>query len=466
VIANSRSKYYWPERCTGVPNMRERRTRAATTSRRLWSLFQIILAEGVLVGCGGVSRDDFTEDTCTGGTFDPLTAIEPRDAVDYLEVFGPNGAPTSRGVKCEKALDQKACLAGFEALVNPTTPPTDRGLHSGQSGGTRIRFTRGDSVGEISTIEGLRGLMDAKSPKSAMMFAWAQGHNPVCGEKNAGPLDQNFVLLTHTGQKCGGDVDENRVSVTPKGEVTVVDTSLFESGDPNCQIGRRPEGFDATAYERSDFAEWLAALAELEAASVSAFERLATELELLGAPPELITRAKLSARDEVRHARVMSRLALEHGAREVPTPSVSHLALAPRSRLFEVIKENAIEGCLRETFGALIAAHQAQHAKDARIRSVMKMIARDETRHAALAWDVAEWAEERLTREERAEVRAERFRAIGGLRASLSTESLPADAITRAGMPNAEAAVAMFDHLIQRSSGRGVAVATATSRGH
>lgn len=418
------------------------------TSRRLWSLFQILLAEGMLVGCGGVSRDDLTEDTCTGGTFEPLSAIEPREPVDYLEVEGPAAfAAKTRGIKCEKAADQKACLAGFDALVSTNrSAPSGPGFHAGQSGSTVIRFTRGDSVGEIATIEALRGLMDAKSPRSAMLFAWAQGHNPVCGEKNAGPKGQGFVVLTHTGEKCGGDVDENRVSVNSRGDLTILDTDLYESGDPNCQIGRRPEGFEARAYDRADFAKWLAALAELEAASVPAFERLATELALHGAPPELIARARLSRHDEVRHARLMSHLALEHGAGEIRAPAIRELP--PRTSLFEIVKENAIEGCVRETFGALIAAHQATHAKDTRIRSMMKMIAKDETRHAALAWDIAAWASPRLAREERAEIDAERVQAIEGLRAAIASASLPTAAIETAGMPTAAQSASLFDRLI------------------
>ena len=44
--------------------------------------------------------------------------------------------------------------------------------------------------------------------------------------------------------------------------------------------------------------------------------------------------------------------------------------------------ENAVEGCVRESFGALLATWQAKTAGDARVRAAMKRIARDETRHA------------------------------------------------------------------------------------
>ena len=57
---------------------------------------------------------------------------------------------------------------------------------------------------------------------------------------------------------------------------------------------------------------------------------------------------------------------------------------APR-RPVEIARENAEEGCVRETFGALLAAHQAAYACDPEVREVMTRIAGDELRHAALA---------------------------------------------------------------------------------
>jgi len=63
--------------------------------------------------------------------------------------------------------------------------------------------------------------------------------------------------------------------------------------------------------------------------------------------------------------------------------------------------EIAVEGCVRETFGALEATFQAKNANDPQIRRVMRRIAEDETRHAALAWRVAAWIEPRLSDRQR-----------------------------------------------------------------
>jgi hypothetical protein len=77
--------------------------------------------------------------------------------------------------------------------------------------------------------------------------------------------------------------------------------------------------------------------------------------------------------------------------------------------------ENAVEGCVRETFGAALALWQAGRAADPEIRSAMSTIADDETRHAELAWDFAAWLEPQLTDAERDQIHAARERAIAEL---------------------------------------------------
>jgi hypothetical protein len=47
---------------------------------------------------------------------------------------------------------------------------------------------------------------------------------------------------------------------------------------------------------------------------------------------------------------------------------------------------------VRETFGAMTAVIQAHQAPNAQLRSIMASIARDETRHARLAWEIDVWA--------------------------------------------------------------------------
>ncbi len=170
-------------------------------------------------------------------------------------------------------------------------------------------------------------------------------------------------------------------------------------------LGRRFDGLAAPEIVAGNpSGAWLAQAAWLEAASVHAFRRLARELEAHGAPRTLVLRAKACAKDESRHARMMMALAKK---RRVAVPRVA----APRSgvrALESVARENAIEGCVGETYGALHAAWLASHETDGDVAAAMAAIAPDELRHAALGWAVAEWIDAKLTRAQRGRVRRAR----------------------------------------------------------
>jgi hypothetical protein len=185
-----------------------------------------------------------------------------------------------------------------------------------------------------------------------------------------------------------------------------------------------------------------AVVAELEAASVHAFGQLARELAVHRAPPAMVRVALRSRREEMRHARITGALARRFGGRPL-APRVR--ALAPRS-LVEVAADNAAEGCVRETFGALVASLQARRADDPAVRRVMRSIAIDETRHAALSWELAAWAQARLQPAERRRVNAHAREAVAKLEHELCVEH-PDDVHGIAGMPRSDEARALFDGL-------------------
>ena len=91
-------------------------------------------------------------------------------------------------------------------------------------------------------------------------------------------------------------------------------------------------------------------MAALEAASVPAFERLSAELALHGAPSALVARALEARDDERRHAALVVALARRYGAER---GAVRRSALPLRS-LRAVAEENGVEGCVHETFAALL----------------------------------------------------------------------------------------------------------------
>jgi hypothetical protein len=225
------------------------------------------------------------------------------------------------------------------------------------------------------------------------------------------------------------------------GRLTAEAGQTVTVGCATCPGGRRPVGLRRAQPRRaaSALGDYLARASHLEAASVHAFERLHDELRAHGAPRELWLAARRSARDEARHARVTARLACRHGG-EVPIPR-----LRPRRTrsLRSMALENATEGCVRETFGALVAMWQAARARDLELRRCMAAIAEDETRHAALAWAVARWAEARLDARARASVARKRVAALTCLERELG-RALPPELVRDAGLPNASQGCALL----------------------
>jgi hypothetical protein len=211
-----------------------------------------------------------------------------------------------------------------------------------------------------------------------------------------------------------------------------------------CGTGRRPEGLLANAVDRSRgvLASFLAGVAQLEAASVIAFENLARQLEGHRAPKRLVVAARRAARDEVRHARVTRSLAVRAGAR-VPRVRVRPIGARP---LEAMAIENAIEGCVRETFGAAVALRQAEAAADAEVRREMRSIARDEARHADLSWQLARWFDGQLDRAARRRVRAARDRAVAALVREASIQPAP-ELVVALGLPRAVEAQAALAEL-------------------
>lgn len=204
----------------------------------------------------------------------------------------------------------------------------------------------------------------------------------------------------------------------------------------NC--GRRPDGlaFEHTSECVSATAAHLVEMAELEAASVPAFERLARELAHHGAPADLVRRARAAMRDEVRHAASMRALAIAHGG----VPREVRVASLPVRDLAAIARENAIEGCVREAYGALVATYQA-NAAPRDLRATFDAIARDERRHAALSTDVDVWLRSQLTAADLGAVELARVAAQAELRATLAD----APSVPALGIPGGTEAVALFD---------------------
>ena len=210
-----------------------------------------------------------------------------------------------------------------------------------------------------------------------------------------------------------------------------------------CTGGRRPAGYETKGFEgASPLAAHFATMAGLEEASVRAFRWLSDDLAAHGAPRRLVRACRRAAREEIRHARMMRGLLRPGGSavRVVAPPRPA------RPSLEELARENVVEGCVRETYGALLAHWQSRTATDPRVREAMRRIARDETRHAALSWSIDAWARSRLSAGARARVEKARRGAVRELVAgALCVEG--GDAMRAAGLPSARQGRALAEAL-------------------
>lgn len=425
---------------------------------RLTQIFTAVLAP-LAVGCG-INERQFSENLCDGD-LQALDLVVPANPVDYVElrrsVAGSGEMPVltasvldSVGQRCSGASDVAACEAAFAAL--PLESEISEGYYDyyGYGGGDlSLGFTIGDEVGSVNDLGDLLAFLgDIDAPGDAALLLDLRGHDIVCnGDDDVGERNGGYVVHTTSGSGCGAGnhIEEHAILVKPDGSTEVLKTVRVERADPGCAIGRLPAGLCRTRrVERAGSAvgSFFAEVANLEAAAVTAFGQLAHELALHGAPRSMIHAALRSRRDELRHARVTAWLARRYGGRP-ERPRVA--AWAPRG-LPEVVADNAVEGCIRETYGALVAHAQARRARDPQVRRVLAGIAADETRHAALSWTLADWARARMSPAERRRVARGTGDALERMEVELTRAWAPEVHVV-AGLPQPDQATAMFRRL-------------------
>ncbi len=147
--------------------------------------------------------------------------------------------------------------------------------------------------------------------------------------------------------------------------------------------GRRPQGH-RRGRRRRRFARIMVRRPRPPRARVR--HRVPRAGRLAAAPPRpfpLVARCCEAAVDEVRHAEALEALARRDGAEVVPP-----CADPPTDDLFTVALPQRRRGLRVEAFAAVVAAHQAAHARSPELRALFSRIAADELRHGQLAWDL------------------------------------------------------------------------------
>ncbi len=226
----------------------------------------------------------------------------------------------------------------------------------------------------------------------SLYTATSMGRSPGMLYKEVGDDYELFVRQVDYG--CTDYIRWARYLVEEDGTVSLITATPWVNDGTVC--GRLTTGVRLAAPMAHTFASY----AGLEAAAALAFDRMADQLTLLGAPADLVADCRTAAGEERIHARLQTELAAAHGLTPV---DVEVDPFRPVS-LYEFAVDNRLEGCVRETFGAMTGRWQADRLPEGPIRDVWQQITADEEGHAALSWRVAEWAEAQLTDDERAEL--------------------------------------------------------------
>jgi len=109
--------------------------------------------------------------------------------------------------------------------------------------------------------------------------------------------------------------------------------------------------------------------------------------------------------------------------------------------------ENTVEGCVGETWAALLAAWQAESADDPELQSTMQALAEEEARNARQAWRVAAWLDGMLDEADRARVRRARDVAVRELWREVAEGGVYEEGDALLGLPSTAQARALLREL-------------------
>ncbi len=373
------------------------------------------------------------------------TYVAMREAGDQRGSFGGSKSIETNGRIIASVGTVGACASQLKTL------------QAGFSSRRAILICRNRKLVELALEESSNGFLSVvksiDDPEIAAILAWLRGYDypltKLSGESEPSVelgksvayvrkgtdgfellMERSRIVCDQPSEPADGSEpigfyrDRVWLKVTASGvvaeEATVVASSIPNSSA--CRpMGRRPAVFSwARGESASELGHYCAIAHVMEAISIPAFARLTAELADFAAPTSLVTRAKQAQFDEMVHAEVMSTLRKQLGATELSF----EVATFEKRSLYAMLSENAVEGCVLETFAALRATYQSAHATHLPLRLALQKIALDETRHAELAWDVHRWGMSQLTKFQQQEIAQRQWESIGQLRDSWAELSI------------------------------------------
>jgi hypothetical protein len=197
------------------------------------------------------------------------------------------------------------------------------------------------------------------------------------------------------------------------------DAPLFElswlGGASEDRLHRRRSGADDLPWGTLDLEAFPPEVAEearlvwtngvfTEYASAAAFSALATALLECGAPVDLTAAAADMAVDELFHVELAARLTTELGGAAPMRFDLAHISpvttpgASPLMRAAEIAVTTS---CVSESLSVPAMARSRAVASPPLVRAVLSRLLADEGPHSRIGWWLLDWADERLTSDDR-----------------------------------------------------------------
>lgn len=270
---------------------------------------------------------------------------------------------------------------------------------------------------------------------------------PVCrvGGVRSGNLTEcdldtsgHVAWNTSCEENCPWEESTGRSFTTSEGAVTarIEEASSVNASEPKeCDWSTWPLNVTSAAETAAavqapgdSVVDHFKKVALAEHVSVASFSRTVLDLMEHAAPPWLLDRTLLAAREEIQHAQMAFALVRMWSAPAQPTGFNGQLGAQSTLTLTEFAQRTITEACLGETPAVLRAALSLHFAQDPKVQEYFRVVVADEQRHAELAWTTVKWSllkangihGETLTRAMRQKVHLAVQSALPAMKASAS----------------------------------------------
>ncbi len=255
----------------------------------------------------------------------------------------------------------------------------------------------GDPVGQCvpascgsnaSCAPGMRCQAYDSMPRCNLITFSCQTPSDTCGSDVDCGGDTPFCAAPNGTFECiafGCDIGRPFLVDSLARVANVIPSNAWQSPLPDLDLSEVPAEIRAAAAS-----SWQHT-AQMEHASVAAFARFALQLLSLGAPAELLELTTRAMGDEVDHARRAFAVASHYAGTLLGPDTLKVDDSCGPVGVLEIVRLTLLEGCIGETVAALEALELSEAVTPA-LRDHLATVARDETRHAELAFRFLRWA--------------------------------------------------------------------------